>query len=397
MDLVAKICRSSGGVLAREGEQGYPRLYASPRLLTPSPLQGALAGRHDEIMGNAGRATGISCWQGEVWGSLPLVLALLVLLALGASTDAQPPRHVDGREQKSTQPEPCFDPADRRDVRLWAGAAPGAVGTDPCRDIPYLQIFPAQGRPAHTAAPAFLIAPGGGYDRLTDADEQAPVAEYFARTLHITAFVLRYRLVQPDGTYRYPVPMWDGQRALRLIRSRAQEFGVDPQRLGIFGFSAGGHLASTLALHPDDDFGLPVHDAIDAVPARPDLLGLGYPVISMDPADVPPSGSSRNLLKGYRGKELGDLQQFLSSEKHVTPRSPPVFLFESLDDARISPQNSVLFAQVLKAAGLAADVHLFPHGVHGDGLAVGVAGEEQWPTMFAQWLASQGFSARPAH
>jgi acetyl esterase/lipase len=284
----------------------------------------------------------------------------------------------------------CYDPSDPTKLRLWEGGAPGAVGSNPCRDIPYMQAFsPSGGK--QLLSPAILIMPGGGYDRLTDTKEQAPVAEYFARTFHVTAFVLYYRLVEQDGTYRYPVPMWDGQRAVKLIRSRASQFAIDPERLALFGFSAGGHLASTLTLHSATDFGLPRHDEVDRQNGRPNLLGLGYPVISMDPAAVPPSGSYRNLLRGFTGPELKHFQNYLSGEKNVTDRTPPVFLFESKDDAVISPENSVLFVGALKAHGIPVDAHIFAHGKHGSGLATDEPEESAWPTMFRQWLIEQSF------
>ena len=288
----------------------------------------------------------------------------------------------------------CYDPNDPTKLRLWEGEAPGAVGNDPCRDIPYVQVFtPSGGK--RLSSPAILIMPGGGYDRLTDTKEQAPVAEYFARTFHVTAFVLYYRLVEDDDAYRYPVPMWDGQRAVKLIRSRASRFAIDPERLALFGFSAGGHLASTLTLHSATDFGLPGHDEVDRQNSRPNLLGLGYPVISMDPAAVPPSGSYRNLLRGFTGPELKHFQNYLSGEKNVTDRTPPVFLFESRDDAVISPENSVLFVGALKAHGIPVDAHIFAHGKHGCGLAADEPEESAWPTMFGRWLTEQQFlSAR---
>ena len=284
----------------------------------------------------------------------------------------------------------CYDPSDPTKLRLWEGGAPGAVGSNPCRDIPCMQAFsPSGGK--QLLSPAILIMPGGGYDRLTDTKEQAPVAEYFARTFHVTAFVLYYRLVEQDGTYRYPVPMWDGQRAVKLIRSRASQFAIDPERLALFGFSAGGHLASTLTLHSATDFGLPRHDEVDRQNGRPNLLGLGYPVISMDPAAVPPSGSYQNLLRGFTGPELKHFQNYLSGEKNVTDRTPPVFLFESKDDAVISPENSVLFVGALKAHGVPVDAHIFAHGKHGSGLATDEPEESAWPTMFRQWLIEQSF------
>ena len=320
----------------------------------------------------------------------PAVLALATLLTAALQLPAQSRHRRDATPAAS---ENCFNPSDPQEIRLWPGRAPGATGDDPCTDIPYLRIFPAA-TPSPQPKPAILIIAGGGYDRLTDTKEQTPVAQYFSQNLGLTSFVLYYRLVQPDGTYRYPVPMWDGQRALKLVRARASQLAVDPARVALFGFSAGGHLASTLALHSATDFDLPTHDAVDSQRARPDLLGLGYPVISMDPAAVPPSGSYKNLLRGFDGPALEHLQTYLSGEKNVTPHTPPVFLFESMDDARISPQNSVLFVAALRARDIPVDAHLFAHGEHGAGLAQGIPEESAWPELFHHWLAAQGFISR---
>ncbi|MDE1163104.1 MAG: alpha/beta hydrolase [Acidobacteriaceae bacterium] len=271
---------------------------------------------------------------------------------------------------------------------MWAGRAPGAMGDDPCRDVPYLQIFHAGGA-SHEPRPALLIIPGGGYDRLTNGKEQRPVAEYFASELPITTVVLRYRLVQDDGGYRYPIPMWDGQRAIRLLHTQARRLGIDPARIAVLGFSAGAHLASTLALHPEESFGATATDEVDRASAKVDLLALGYPVISMNPAAVPPSGSYKHLLAGFAGRELTELQHRLSGEENVTPALPPVFLFESMDDKRISPQNAVLFADALKNAHVPAEVHLFARGEHGSGLSVGIPEEAAWPAMFTTWMMAQ--------
>ena len=317
------------------------------------------------------------------------ILHIALFAVLSSSTlISQRPRHSAKSEPSRDASQNCYDASDSTEIRLWTGTAPGATGNDPCRDIPYLRIFRAS-TGASRSGQTFIVIPGGGYDRLSDTKEQAPVAEYFSQQLGVTTFVLYYRLVQPDGTYRYPVPMWDGQRALKLVRTRARDFGIDPQRVGLYGFSAGGHLASTVALHSATDFDLPVHDAIDAADGRPNLLGLGYPVISMDPAQFAAPSSHNHLLYGYEGHDLDRLQTYLSGQDHVTPRTPPVFLFESMDDQRISPQNSVIFADALKRAGIPAEIHLFAHGVHGAGLAQGISEEEAWPTFFATWLNQQ--------
>jgi acetyl esterase/lipase len=265
------------------------------------------------------------------------------------------------------------------------------MGDDPCRDIPFLKVYPAAGNERENRT-AIVVMPGGGYDRLSDLKEQAPVGEYFSQELHVTTFVLFYRLATKDGSgYAYPIPMWDAQRAIRLVRARASELGINPGRTGIFGFSAGGHLASTIALHPENDFGLTEHDAIDRENARPDFLGLGYPVISMLPDQYASPNSLAHLLGAYHGAELDHLEHYLSGQENVTSRVPPVFLFESLDDKQISSQNSVLFAQALRSAHASSDVHLFAHGMHGAGLAEGIPDEEAWPTMFHDWLQHMGY------
>lgn len=308
-------------------------------------------------------------------------LSLFVLM-LGQDACAAG-RRVPGSEA----PGHCYVPGDRLDIRLWEGPAPGAVGDDPCRDIPHLRIYPAAAAAGNGDSAAIVLLPGGGYDRLTNEKEQAPVAQYFSRTLNITTFVLYYRLVQADGTYRYPVPMWDGQRALRLIRHRARELHIDADRLGVFGFSAGGHLASMLALRAQDSFGLPPADAIDAVSSDVAMLGLGYPVLSMELAAHGKSQSRSHLLRGYGGAQLQQLERELSAQYLVSARTPPVFLFVSMDDQRIDPANSVLLADALKAAGATADIHLFAHGAHGVGLATTMAEEQVWPALFGAWLA----------
>jgi acetyl esterase/lipase len=305
-----------------------------------------------------------------------IVLALLFLSPRAVIAQGTPPN--------------CYSPSDHDDIRLWEGPAPGAPGDDPCRDIPFVRVYraKAQGQPLGCAV---LLIPGGGYDHLSDTKEQAPVAEYFSQKLNLTTFILYYRLVQADGTYRYPVPMWDGQRALKLIRNLGPKYRIDPRRIGVFGFSAGGHLATMLALHSGTDFDLPQHDSVDAQNGRPDFLGLGYPVISMNPAQFAARSSRSHLLYGYRGQALEHLQNYLSGQENVHSDTSPVFLFESMDDRRISPQNSVLFAQALQAAKVPAEIHLFAHGIHGAGLAGGIPDEQAWPELFHKWLIGLGF------
>jgi acetyl esterase/lipase len=313
-----------------------------------------------------------------------------LLLLGGQSLIAQGTPGNDKQSSLTAVTPNVYDSSDHDQIRLWDGPAPGAAGDDPRRDIPFLRIYRAAPQ-EQAPGSAVLLIPGGGYDRLSDKKEQAPVAEYFSQRLKLTTFILYYRLVQPDGTYRYPVPMWDGQRALKLIRYLAPKYGIKPEQVGVFGFSAGGHLATMLAVHSGTDFGLPQHDAVDLENGRPDFLGLGYPVISMDPAQFAARSSRSNLLYGYRGQALEHLQNYLSGQENVPSGMPPVFLFESMDDRRVSPQNSVLFAQALKLAKVPAQIHLFTHGIHGAGLADGIPEEQTWPELFRQWLIGLGF------
>lgn len=323
------------------------------------------------------------------------VFVVATFLSIVVFAGAASARHADRAraDRQTDSSENCFDSSDATELRLWPGIAPGARGDNPCRDIPYLKMYAPVGV-RNKNSPAIVIIPGGGYDRLSDAKEQAPVAEYFASHLHVVAFVLYYRLVQPDGLYRYPVPMWDGRRALNLIQHDSRALGVDGRRIGVFGFSAGGHLASTLALHPDSDFDLPVHDAVDGARATLAFLGVGYPVISMLPSEYASPSSLKHLLYGYNGHNLEQLEEDLSGQHHVPRGAPPVFLFESKDDQRISAENSVAFAAALRANQVPADVHLFKHGVHGSGLSDGIPDEDQWPTMFQAWLERIGFIGR---
>ena len=321
----------------------------------------------------------------NVFGFIVSALALLGGQAVTAQGTAE-----DDNQSSATATTPnVYYSSNPDQIRLWDGRAPGATGDDPHRDIPFLRVYRAAAQDQALGS-AMLLIPGGGYDHLSDRKEQAPVAEYFSQRLNLTTFILYYRLVQPDGTYRYPVPMWDGQRALKLIRYLGSKYGINPGRVGVFGFSAGGHLATMLAVHSGTDFGLPQHDVVDLQNGRPDFLGLGYPVISMDPAQFAARSSRSHLLYGYGGRALQHLQNYLSGQENVHSDMPPVFLFESMDDRRISPQNSVLFAQALQAAKVPVQIHLFSHGIHGAGLAGGIPDEQTWPELFHQWLIGLG-------
>lgn len=300
---------------------------------------------------------------------------LLVGLAGSATSGAEP--------AKPASAKPAFRgpvPADDQPkLLLWPEGAPGAVGAEDV-DRPWVWVYAAP-RDKATGA-ALVICPGGGYGNLALAHEGRAVAE-FLNELGISAFVLKYRLAP---RYKHPAPLADAQRALRLVRSRAADYGIDPAKVGIWGFSAGGHLASSAATH----FKLPTtdsRDAIDALSARPDLAILAYPVITM--TELTHGGSKRNLLGEQPDPALVER---LSNEKQVTPDNPPTFLFHTGEDTAVLPENSILFYEALRRAKVPAELHIYEHGRHG----VGLAGDDPvlgtWPGRLADWLRSKGWA-----
>lgn len=263
-------------------------------------------------------------------------------------------------------------------VLLWPNGAPGAKG-DSDADKPTLALFPASG--PNKVPTAVVVCPGGGYVNLAMSYEGIDVAHWL-NNLGISAFVLKYRL---GPKYQYPVELWDAQRAIRYVRAHAQEFGVSPDRIGIWGFSAGGHLASTAGTHFDK--GDPhAADSIDQQSSRPDFMILAYPVITfLDP--YAHLGSLHALLGENPDPQL---VRSLSNELQVTPRTPPAFLFHTSDDPVVPVQNSVQFYLALRQAGVPAEIHVYSHGRHGVGLAQDDPILKTWPDRLADWLKLQG-------
>jgi len=270
---------------------------------------------------------------------------------------------------------------DPRTMPLWANGAPGALGTDE-PDIPTLTYYPAYGRGAGTAV---IVAPGGGYQNLAMNHEGRQVANWL-NSLGVSAFVLKYRL---GPKYHHPIELDDAQRAIRTVRARAAEFGATPDRVGIMGFSAGGHLASTAGTHFDDG-NAAAADAIDRVSSRPDFLILGYPVITMK-APYVHEGSKKNLLGDTPDPGLVDL---LSNELQVTARTPPTFLFHTSSDTTVPVENSVMFYLALRKANVPVEMHIFQTGPHGVGLALNDAALGAWPPLLATWLRGRGLLTR---
>lgn len=245
---------------------------------------------------------------------------------------------------------------------------------------PYLVVY----RPAKPNGSALLVIPGGGYQRVVLDKEGKALVPALVEQGGVTLFVLRYRLPGEGRTDR-EAALADAQRAMRLIRHRATEWGLDRQRIGAMGFSAGGHLAARLGNGFDRNV-YPHSDAIDAESARPDFQLLIYPVITMIGADTH-AGSRQRLLGNMPSDAL--LQQY-SMQRQVRADMPPSFLVHAADDDVVTVGNSLQFYDSLRSAKVSAELHLFPHGGHGFGTR-GTAGltTAAWPQLALSWMASQ--------
>jgi acetyl esterase/lipase len=305
-----------------------------------------------------------------------LLLALAAgLVGLGGRAGAQGPTPY-----KMTAVDTAH--GDREFHLLWPGGAPGAVGNE-ALDQPKITVYRA---PAGTAnGAAVVVCPGGGYVVLASDHEGKMVAEWL-NSLGVSAFVLQYRLAP---RYRHPAPLRDVQRALRTVRARAGEWGVDPHRIGVLGFSAGGHLASTAETHFDDGKA-DAADPIERVGSRPDFAVLCYPVISL----VTPAAHAGSLASLLGENPDPKVVESLSSELQVTPRTPPTFLWHTDDDEAVSVQNSLVFFEAMKKANVPGELHVFAHGKHGVGLAPNDPDLSQWTHLCALWMEGTGLLGR---
>jgi len=288
-------------------------------------------------------------------------------------------------------------------IPLWPEGVPGApraealggrisLGDEVHKDggitnvsVPTLTVYrPAVDRPNGTAV---VICPGGGYVHLSNEREGVQYANWLS-TLGVTSFVLKYRLAE----FGHPAPLQDVLRAIRLVRSRAAEFRINPDRIGVMGSSAGGHLtasAGTLFNHPAGKTGA----ALDATSARPDFLILMYPVITMrDP--VAHAGSRRALIGAQPTPELFNL---MSLEDQVTAATPPTLLIHTQEDQAVPIDNSILFFQALTRAHVPAEFYAFEHGAHGMGMKAGLGTASEWPRRAEEWLRGRGLldAAKP--
>ncbi len=268
--------------------------------------------------------------------------------------------------------------AGRTAVELWPGGAPGAVGTEPA-DRPSLTLFLPPGQPEKRAA--VVVCPGGGYSHLAIGHEGRDIGEWF-NSLGIAALVLKYRIAP---RYGHPAPLDDAQRALRLVRARADRWHIDPARVGIIGFSAGGHLASSAATH--FDAGDPkAADPVERQSCRPDFAILGYPVVTLT-GPFAHAGSRQNLLGATPDPKL---VHAYSNETQVTAQSPPTFLFHTNADQSVPAENSVLYYLALRKAGVPAELHIYEAGRHGVGLAASDPVLSTWSDRCKDWLDRHG-------
>ncbi|OBZ18979.1 esterase [Bacillus sp. FJAT-27264] len=261
-------------------------------------------------------------------------------------------------------------------ILLWPDGAPGAAGTSD-EDCPAITPYLVEG----DGNAAVVICPGGAYGMRAD-HEGEPIAIWL-NSLGISAFVLRYRV----APYQYPSPLLDAKRAMRTVRLHAEKFKIDPVRIGILGFSAGGHLASTAGVLFDKG-NAEDNDPVERVSSRPDLMILCYPVISMDD-QVVHKGSKENLLGSSPQGHLVDL---MSSDLQVGADTPPTFLWHTSDDEGVPVENSLLFAAALRRHGIPFDLHVYAHGRHGLGLATEEQHTSGWTETCASWLDLNGYS-----
>jgi acetyl esterase/lipase len=268
-------------------------------------------------------------------------------------------------------------------ILLWPNGAPGAQGAED-RDKPALTIY----MPPNTTGPmtAVIIAPGGGYGRLSMNNEGRAPANYL-NALGIAAFVLRYRL---GPQYHHPIELGDAQRAIRTVRARASEWHIAPDRIGMMGFSAGGHLTSSASTHFDAGKA-DAADPIDRVSSRPDFAILGYPVITFVESWTH-QGSKTNLLGDGPDPALA---RSLSSETQVNASTPPAFIYHTNADTAVPAENAVAYYLALRKAGVPAEMHIFKDGPHGTGLGMQDPALAEWPRLLANWLRASGFLYRP--
>jgi len=268
-------------------------------------------------------------------------------------------------------------------VDLWEHGAPGAVGEEE-QDKPHLEFFSASpdARLQDGLRTAVIVCPGGGYTKLAYDKEGTRIAEWL-NLQGITAFVLTYRLAP---RYHYPAPIEDGQRAVRWVRAHAREYGVSPNRIGVWGFSAGGHLVGMLGTH--FDAGNPTAaDAVDRVSDRPDFAISSYGGLTLEKGVAKPGAMGPLMGENPSAAEVDDL----SPDKHVSKDTPPYFLYATTTDQSVPVLSTVVFFTALQRAGVSAEMHIFEQGPHGTALAEKYPALSVWPGMLVNWMRLHGW------
>ncbi len=281
------------------------------------------------------------------------------------------------------QKEPCAEVGNNNDflgiqtIRLWPGDAPLAKGKA-CEDIPTLTVFDSAGGGSGIGS-AVIIMPSGGYSVLSGKASREMADWFTARGFR--AFVLSYRL-SPNG-YLMPAPLLDARRAVQLVRARALEYQIDPHRIVVAGFSAGGHLAALSATqfvpaNPDAE------DPVERVSSRPDYLVLGY-------AWIGAFDSNTGYCKLFKTTDgCAALRAEYSPDLFVNKNTPPTFLYHTFNDEAVPVEQGLRFYEALVKAGVPSEMHIFPNGPHGSGLGKGDPALDQWPNLLENWLRAQG-------
>lgn len=299
-----------------------------------------------------------------------LAMCAVVLLAGGAAWAEKSPCATAGNNNEFLGVQT---------IRLWPGDAPEAKGKA-CEDVPTLTIFDPQ--MGHANGSAVVVLPGGGYLGLAGNLEGRQIADWF--TSHgFRAFVLSYRL--SSNGYLLPIPLLDARRAMQLVRARARDYAIDPKRIAIIGFSAGGHLAALastqfVAGKADSE------DPIERVSSRPDALILGYPWIGALSSDT----SHLSYCQLFKVMDRCEaLRTAYSPDLYVTKETPPTFLFHTFSDPAVPVEQGLRFYEALVKAGVPSEAHFFAKGPHGFGLGKGDAALDQWPALLETWLRAQ--------
>ena len=265
-------------------------------------------------------------------------------------------------------------------IRLWPGTAPEAKGAT-CNDIPALTLFePRQGSANGSAV---IILPGGGYVHLAGDLEGREVADWFAAR-GFRAFILSYRLA--SNGYLLPVPLLDARRAIQTVRARALDYHIDPNRIVVIGFSAGGHLAAltgTQFVAGDPN----AEDPIDRASSRPDFMVLGYPWIGALGTDFTHLNYCKELNIMDRCEAL---RAAYSPDLFVSKDTPPTFIYHTFNDQTVPVEQSLRFYDALVKAGVPSEMHIFANGAHGSGLGKGDPALDQWPDLLENWLRAEG-------